>query len=38
MSEYEYKLNNFLYPLISKINKPTILEFGVQKGDQLLNF
>ena len=38
MSEYEYKLNNFLYPLISKINKPTILEFGVQKGRSTLKF
>ena len=38
MTEYEYKLNNFLYPLISKINKVNILEFGVQKGRSTLKF
>jgi predicted O-methyltransferase YrrM len=38
MNEYEYKLNNFLYPLISKINKINILEFGVQKGRSTLKF
>ena len=38
MTDYEYKLNNFLYPLISKINKINILEFGVQKGRSTLKF
>jgi predicted O-methyltransferase YrrM len=38
MTEYEYKLNNFLYPLISNINKVNILEFGVQKGRSTLKF
>ena len=38
MTEYEYKLNNFLYPLISEINKINILEFGVQKGRSTLKF
>ena len=38
MTEYEYKLNNFLYPLISRINKVNILEFGVQKGRSTLKF
>ena len=38
MSEYEYKLNNFLYPLISRIHKINILEFGVQKGRSTLKF
>ena len=38
MSDYEYKLNNFLYPLISKIPKINILEFGVQKGRSTLKF
>jgi len=38
MNEYEYKLNNFLYPLISKINKINILEFGVQRGRSTLKF
>ena len=27
MDEYSYKLDNFLFPLISKIVKPNILEF-----------
>ena len=36
MTEYEYKLNNSLYPLISKIHKLNILEFGVQKGRSTL--
>ena len=38
MTEYEYKLNNFLYPLISKIDKINILEFGVQNGRSTLKF
>ena len=38
MTEYEYKLNNSLYPLISKIHKINILEFGVQKGRSTLKF
>jgi predicted O-methyltransferase YrrM len=38
MTDYEYKLNNFLYPLISKINNINILEFGVQKGRSTLKF
>jgi predicted O-methyltransferase YrrM len=38
MSEYEYKLNNSLYPLISRIHKINILEFGVQKGRSTLKF
>ena len=38
MTEYEYKLNSFLFPLISKINKLNILEFGVQKGRSTLKF
>ena len=38
MTEYEYKLNNFLYPLISRIHKINILEFGVQKGRSTLKF
>ena len=36
MSEYEYKLNSSLYPLISRIHKINILEFGVQKGRSTL--
>ena len=38
MSEYKYKLNNSLYPLISRIYKINILEFGVQKGSSALKF
>ena len=38
MTEYEYKLNNSLYPLISRIHKINILEFGVQKGRSTLKF
>ena len=38
MTEIEYKINNFMFSLISKINKPNILEFGVQKGQSFLNF
>jgi len=38
MTEFEYKLNNFMFPLISKINKPNILEFGVQRGRSTLKF
>ena len=32
MNDYEYKLNNHLFPLIEKINNPIILELGVQSG------
>ena len=38
MTDYEYKLNNFMFSLISKINKPNILEFRVQKGQSILKF
>ena len=38
MDEYSYKLDNFLFPLISKIVKPNILEFGVEKGKSTLKF
>ena len=38
MDEYSYKLDNFLFPLISNINKPNILEFGVENGRSTLKF
>lgn len=38
MSEYKYKLNNSLYPLISRIRKINVLEFGVQKDRSTLKF
>jgi len=38
MDEYTYKLDKFLFPLISNISKPKILEFGVQNGTSTLKF
>ena len=38
MNEYEYKLNNSLYLLISRIHKINILEFEVQKDRSALKF
>ena len=38
MDEYGYKLDNFLFPLISDIKKPNILEFGVENGRSTLKF
>ena len=38
MNEYEYKLDQFLIPLISEINKPNIVEFGVQNGTSTNKF
>ena len=38
MDEYSYKLDNFLFPLISNITKPNILEFGVENGVSTLKF
>ena len=38
MNDYEYKLNNHLFPLIEKINNPTILELGVQSGRSTKRF
>ncbi len=38
MDEYDYKLDNFLFPLISNIKKPNILEFGVENGRSTLKF
>mgnify|MGYP001401090812 CR=1 FL=1 len=35
---YNYKLDNYLFPVISKINKPVILELGVQKGRSTKKF
>ena len=32
MNDYEYKLDNYLFPLVKKIDNPVILELGVQKG------
>jgi len=38
MSEYTYKLGNFLFPLISNFKQPKMLEFGVQNGVSTLKF
>ena len=38
MDEYSYKLDNFLFPLISNITKPNILEFGVENGRSTMKF
>lgn len=38
MNDYSYKLDNFLFPLISNFKNPKILELGVQKGVSTLKF
>ncbi len=38
MNEYIYKLDNFLFPLISNIERPNILELGVQQGISTVKF
>ena len=38
MSDFNYKLDNYLFSIIKDINNPIILELGVQKEDQLKNF
>mgnify|MGYP001219144271 CR=1 FL=1 len=38
MEDYISKLNNSLLPLIKNINKPNILELGVEKGRSTLKF
>ena len=38
MDDFSKKLEKFLIPYITKIENPIILELGVQKGSQQLNF
>ena len=38
MSDFNYKLDNFLFPIIKEINNPIILELGVQKGRSTKKF
>ena len=38
MDEYSYKLDNFLFTLISNITKPNILKFGVENGRSTIKF
>ena len=38
MDQYNFKLDNYLFPLISNIDKPNILELGVQRGRSTVKF
>ena len=38
MNDYNYKLDNYLFPKITKINNLNILELGVQKGRSTKKF
>ena len=38
MSDFNYKLDNFLFPIIKEINNPIFLELGVQKGRSTKKF
>ena len=38
MSDFDYKLDNFLFPLIKEIDNPIILELGVQNGRSTKKF
>ena len=38
MSDFNYKLDNFLFPIIKDIHSPIILELGVQKGRSTKKF
>ena len=38
MSDFNYKLDNFLFPIIKGINNPIILELGVQEGRSTKKF
>ena len=38
MNTFNYKLDNFLFPHINQIQKPIILELGVQKGRSTKKF
>ena len=38
MSDFNYKLDNFLFPIIKGINNPIILELRVQKGRSTKKF
>ena len=38
MSNFNYKLDNFLFPIIREIDNPIILELGVQKGRSTKKF
>ena len=38
MNDFDYKLDNFLFPLIKEIDNPIILELGVQNGRSTKKF
>ena len=38
MDNYNYKLDNYLFPIIKEINNPIILELGVQSGTSTKKF
>jgi len=38
MSDFNYKLDNFLFPIIKGINNPIILELGVREGRSTKKF
>jgi len=38
METYQYKIENFLIPLLENIQSPSILEFGVQNGFSTIKF
>ena len=38
MNDYNYKLENSLFPIVENINNPVILELGVQKGRSTKKF
>ena len=38
MDQYNFKLDNYLFPLISNIDKLNILELGVQRGRSTVKF
>ena len=38
MNDFDYKLDNFLFPKIKEINNPIILELGVQTGRSTKKF
>lgn len=38
MNDFNYKLDNYLFPYINQIQEPIILELGVQKGRSTIKF
>ena len=38
MDDFDYKLDSSLFPIVKEIDKPIILELGVQKGRSTKKF